>query len=386
MLRLRAASLAAVACAGLVGCGSVPLPPPSPDLIAAPLFAQVDIDTDPAQAIAPSPAMRSFLDREMQPLIRVHGPSRAMALALSRLPAMRLEYDASFTRTAAEAFDARAGNCLSLTLMTGALAKAMGVTVTYQQVDGGSAWSRSGRLLAYSGHVNVVIGDALLFGTGARWAQRLVVDFLPAEDVAGHRTTPISEATVLGMFLNNRAAEALAAGRIDEAHAWVRSALGTAPGFVPAWNTLALLLEHRGRADLAQRVLAHAAATEPGNTRVLANLAAVLTATGRDDEAAAWRERLRALEPQVPFAWFDRGREAAAAGNWQAAYAAFQRELDRDPDQHEVHAWAARAAEQLGQTATARRHLERARETGPSPTIQALYAAKLDRLNAPLRH
>ena len=47
---------------------------------------------------------------------------------------LKLEYDAEYTRNAAEAFDARAGNCLSFVLMTAAFAKELGIHVAYQKV------------------------------------------------------------------------------------------------------------------------------------------------------------------------------------------------------------------------------------------------------------
>ena len=50
------------------------------------------------------------------------------------------------TRNAAEAFDARSGNCLSLVIMTAAFAKELGLPVRYQNVFVDEAWSRSGDL------------------------------------------------------------------------------------------------------------------------------------------------------------------------------------------------------------------------------------------------
>lgn len=370
----------------VAGCAGVPLPVQAPaELFADDAFAPVALDTDPAQAVAMSPAMQRFVDTEVRALVRVHGTRQALVQALLRMPRLKLEYDASATRSAAEAFDAHAGNCLSLTLMVGTLAQALGLAVSYQQVWAGDAWSRSGGLLAYSGHVNAVIDHGPAHGAGARWQQRLIVDFLPPEDVAAYPASPISEATVLAMFANNRAAEALAGGRIDEAYAWVRSALRSQPALVPAWNTLALLLRQRGRDAQALRVLQRAAAAEPDNTRVLANLVAGLQSAGHSADAAAWRERLQRLEPVAPFVWFDRGRSAMALGQWPAAADAFARELARDPDQHEVQLWAARAAAELGDAAGARRHLQQARALAPTPALQTLYAAKLERLNAARR-
>jgi Tfp pilus assembly protein PilF len=40
------------------------------------------------------------------------------------------------------------------------------------------------------------------------------------------------------MFMNNRAAEALARQQVDQAYWWVRAAIAQAPQFTAAYNTL----------------------------------------------------------------------------------------------------------------------------------------------------
>ena len=48
----------------------------------------------------------------------------------------------------------------------------------------------------------------------------MIVDFLPARQVANAVVRPISEPTVVAMYLNNRAAEVL--GEVIAARAWDR--------------------------------------------------------------------------------------------------------------------------------------------------------------------
>jgi hypothetical protein len=45
----------------------------------------------------------------------------------------------------------------------------------------------------------------------------LTIDFLPPEDMRGYRTHPLDEAEIVGMYMNNRAAEALVQDRLDDA-------------------------------------------------------------------------------------------------------------------------------------------------------------------------
>ena len=70
----------------------------------------------------PIPAMRSYLASKQVRTTRMYDRRRQLIDALYRGD-LRLEYDAATTRTAAEAFDARSGNCLALVLMTSAFAK-----------------------------------------------------------------------------------------------------------------------------------------------------------------------------------------------------------------------------------------------------------------------
>lgn len=362
------------------GCAQAPLSSPLPEG----LLPESAHPPPPAaeDALALSDAMHRHLRDELKPLARLFGPREALLRTLFDGRRLRIEYDATQTRTAAEAFDAGAGNCLSLVLLTASLARALGETVVFQVVEGVDGWSLAGDFAAYSGHVNLRLGGGPGEHAGRRWDTQVVVDFMPVDAYSSQRTRAIDEATVLGLYLHNRAAEALAAGRTDEAAAWVRAALAQAPGLAAAWNTAALVHLRRGDAARAERTLAHALAAEPRNTRVLGNLAALLATQGRSAEAAVLRARLAALEPVTPFAAYREGRAAMDAGRWAEARAAFARELARDPDYHEFHFWMAQAEARLGNAPAARRHLALALENAPSPPQQALYGAKLQRLQA----
>jgi len=71
-----------------------------------------------------------------------------------------------------------------------------------------------------------------------------------------------------------------------------------------------------------------------------------------------------------------------AEGDYPRARDMFARELRRQPDQHEVHFWAAQADLQLGDAAGAASHLRQAMANSPTPVSQGAYAAKLDLLRA----
>ncbi|MGK5064223.1 tetratricopeptide repeat protein [Janthinobacterium sp. LB3P112] len=370
-------------CAALAGCATAPATPPPPDLFNDASFAAPTVPVEPQQAFAVSEAMHRYVRIDIAREARGKNPRRALADALGKRAGLQLEYDAAMTRTAAQAFDARSGNCLSLVLMTAALAKEMGLAVRYQSVLGENSWSRSGDMYFVAGHVNLVLGRKLAQNSDSYDADaELLIDFLPAQDLTGQRTRTVSEATILAMYLNNRAAETMASGELDQAYWYARAAILQDPTFVGAFNTLGIIQLRHGDIEPARRTLAYALERSPSNTVLLSNLAQALDGLGRADEAQLLRRKLLALQPEPPFHFFKLGQRAMDAADYQEAARLFKREIARDPYYHEFHFWLAQAYARMGQLAQAGRQLELAMDNSTTRSDHGLYAAKLQRLRA----
>jgi hypothetical protein len=104
--------------------------------------------------------MKRFLDTEIAADIRVKGHRQALFDALYTKHRLQLNYDGAATRGAAATFSKRAGNCLSLVIMTAAFAKAMEIPVRYQSVYLDEALSRNEDIYFFVGHVNLILGNA----------------------------------------------------------------------------------------------------------------------------------------------------------------------------------------------------------------------------------
>lgn len=358
----------------LAACANVPpLTPPASTLLHDELFEPASVRADPADVFALTPAMRAFADAAIGSLRARQDARRALIAALYDGRQLQLRYDAgSGTRNAAEAYEARAGNCLSLVIMTSAFAKYLGLPVSYRRVNIDASYALVGGLAFASGHVNVVLSRPLAQALTMRGSDDdLVVDFLPAAEIRHQRSAPIDEQTVLAMYFNNRAAEALAEGRFAESYRWLRAALAQNPRHAPAVNTLAVLYARAGHLQQAEAALRHVLAADPDETAALSNLAGLLRKSGRIAEADAAAVRLTRLQPHRPFHHYELGRRAMDAGAWEQALG-----------QAEVHYWAALAAYRLGDADTAASHLQQAAALGSSPRAQQLYAAKLGWLRA----
>jgi Tfp pilus assembly protein PilF len=373
----------AVAALGLVlvlgGCAT-PTPEPPHGVTAlfaderfAPPAAPVDADA----VFELSASMQRYLAGEIAAQVRHKGRQRALVDALVNPAQLRLDYDADRTRTAAEAFDARAGNCLSLVLMTAAFAKAMDLQVHYQSAIVDDTWDRSGSLVLASGHVNVTLGRRLIDDRRGGDTAELTIDFLPPEDLRGLQTRRIGEQTVLAMYMNNRAAESLLRGAVADAYWWARGAVLRDPAFAPALNTLGVVYLHHGEPARADRVFASLLAWQPEHLPALANRAQALQRLRRDAEAEALRQQLARLEPHPPYHFFDLGRAALQRGDLRQAREMFQREVDRAPYQPEFHLWLGVTHLRLGQAERARRHLDQAQQHASSPAERDRLAGKL---------
>lgn len=329
-----------------------------------------------------SDAMRRYLqDPQIEAQLRRKGPQRGLLEALYTSGELKLDYDARNTRNAAQAFDARAGNCLSLVVMTAAFAKEMGMTVRYQSAYLEETVSRRSNLLLRSGHVNVTLGRRL---ADPRFPvqETTMVDFLPPDEIKGLRTREIGEQTVVAMYMNNRAVEALVAGRIDDAYAWSREAVRQDPQFLGSLNTLGVVYLRRDALAQATKVFSHVLDRDAENLTALANLAGAYARQGRADDSLAIQLRLTKLEPQPPLHDFNLGLAAMKQQDYRTARDLFAREVARADDSAEFHFWLGMANYGLGDLESARRHVARALEASNGGQDRDLYSAKLEWIQA----
>ena len=298
--------------------------PPASDLFHDEWFAAPSAPIDPDAAMALSDGMRSYLASRIGSQSRFSDRRQQLVNALYSKGELQLEYDAAVTRTAAQAFESRSGNCLALVMMTGAFAKALGMVVHYQVVLGEDAWDRAGDFYLSVGHVNLTLADRpSVAGVGIYTNNEMTVDFMPPHAGTISRTRLIQEDTLIAMYLNNRAVESLARGQMDDAYAWARAAIVKDPELLPAYLTLGVIYRNRQHAELADAALRRVIERQPGNTAALSNRVLVLRDLGRIAEADTLAQQLQQLDPHPPFSYFLQGRQALREGRVEAARLVF---------------------------------------------------------------
>ncbi|MBL8278667.1 MAG: hypothetical protein JNL93_18370 [Pelomonas sp.] len=374
--------------AGLAGCAVEPKEAPQADVFLDSAFRPPSVPINPQDALALSPAMRQFAETEMASEIRMKGLRDGLIDALYTRGRLQLDYDAETTRTATEAFQARRGNCMSLVLMTAAFARHLGIPVRFNSVFVEENWSRSNGIFFVAGHVNISLARPL--GTQS-WLvygdpEMVTIDFLPAEQMRRNRSRVIDESTILAMFLNNRAAEALTVGKVDEAYWWAREAIRTDSRWLSAYNTLAVLYRRKGLYDRAEATLRLVLEREPLNTQAMSNLVLVLADAGRREEAQVYANQLAQIQPAPPYKFFDEGLAAMRAGEYAAARQLFRKEVARAAYVPEFHFWLGLANYGLGDVSGARGEIAKALENSATVRDREMYGAKLAWLNEMREH
>lgn len=367
----------------LAACASAPITTsgPPPGILHDQLFDGPSAYVGADDVFALSDEMRRFLRVDIADELIAKGARQGLFDALYAQGQLKLEYDTMVTKNAAQAFATRSGNCLSLVIMTAAFAKELGLPVRFQRAVAGETWSRSGNVQYYIGHVNLTLGvrsAEAMFGRAA--SDQMTIDFLPPAETRTMSSRVVDEKTIVAMYMNNRAAESFAQGKLTDAYWWARGAILQNAQFVSSYNTLGVVYQRTGRLPEAEAALAYALRLEPENTRVISNLASVLAAEGRVQESLALTAKLDQLEPDPPFRYFNLGMAALQKGDYREAHDLFAREVARSPFNGEFHYWLAVADVGLGETESARWELARALEFSTTRQDHDLYAAKLARI------
>lgn len=353
-----------------------------PDLFDDTSFGAPSARVNANEILAISEPMKKYVREVMAPRLKWQTAHAALIDVLSDRSQLQLTYDAETTRSASEAFEARAGNCMSLVLMTAAFARELGAPFRILSVEVDENWGHEGELLMFAGHVNIRLGPgALTNHHGDLTGESVLVDFLPSADLRRQKSVPIDEATVVGMFMNNKAVEALADGKIDDAYAWAREAIRRQPQLVDAYNTLGVIHQRHGHPDRAEAAFRFAAELAPSNAHALRNLAALLKERHREKEAAAVIQQLERLE-RTPFAEYVLGQRAVREGDLDRARGHFERALRNGGDAHELHFALAQVLAKQGDLSGAAKQLELAQQSSGTSGLQALYQRKLERLRA----
>ncbi|MFT5788136.1 MAG: Tfp pilus assembly protein PilF [Shewanella sp.] len=246
-------------------------------------------------------------------------------------------YADNLTRSASETFDDREGNCLSLVLLTAAIAQKLDVQVEYQEIDIPPVWDKQGGFYLVNGHINLKLlpqesGHILNVSAGP-----IQIDFLPGRAMQGYDKRRVSQSMVASMFYNNVAAEALVKKEYDKAYGLLKLSLQQDDQFLPAINTLAVLYRYKGLNDEAEAVYKLALKINPEDMNALYNYAIILAEQDRLDEWAGVHRVMELARIRNPYYYYGMAQQAYFDKEYQVALNWYRRAIEKADYRHEFY-------------------------------------------------
>lgn len=326
----------------------------------------------PAEIMAlPEPLRQQFHARVLSTTRAPEQRLRRMVDFLFSPDDLGMGYDIAANHTVAEAYATRKANCLSFTLLAIALAREAGLQAYGQQIDDTLAWRQAEDTLYRTHHVNA--------GVRLRGGRQLSVDVAWDQVIARKPPRQISDARLLVHYYNNRAADLLEAGRLDDALRYAEVAKRLDPAYAVTWSNTGVLHLRNGDGVQAQAHYLHALRLDPSSPGALSNLSAHYQRTGDVEAARQLQARLQRVQAKDPFHHFLQGTRHEREGDLERAVDDYRRAITLFPDEHRFHFGLARVYFQMGDHRRAGKALARAERLSEGDN-RRLYHAKLDAL------
>jgi tetratricopeptide (TPR) repeat protein len=335
----------------LAGCASQP---PAPTAAQLPwqdthfAWSDAPVTPSPEDIFRLDPQLAQTLDdpgvQRLPPLARtdrlvtlIFGPKRD-----------RFAYESGHTTTAAQAWRRGRGDCISLTVLTYAAARALRLEAQIQEVDIPALYVRGHGFELVNHHVNLVVRIPP--------REQMVIDFDP-DAMPWLAGRPLSQAAVVARVYSNLAAESLTAGHSGPAYAFLKAAILADPTHAASYANLAVLYLREGFDAEAEQWLRNAIALDDQPETAMHALIDLLQGQGRTAEARKTAEQLRTRQERDPHYWIELGTRHLAEGRPQDAVRALERAQALSQGFGEVHRQLITAYLQLGKREKAREQM-----------------------------
>lgn len=371
--------------ASLMGCSSTPTANVSinPHFLDMSFegFQQVHVETE-EEVFGLSDEARRFVIRKLQskedPTVRMETLVREV---FDRTD-FNLIYDGTANTIASETFANKTANCLSLSIMTYALAKEAGLGVSFQEIDIPEFWTRREGYSMLNGHVNLKIYQGMNPSRFYFDDRSMVVDFDPFSPKKHFPSHRANKSRILAMFYNNKGADALIQMDYKRAYAYFREALTVDNQFQSAWINMGILYRKTGHWDWAEKTYLTALALNDNNLTIMENMAVLYDTQGKHRKAHEIMETVRLKRRTNPYYHFIQGEQELEKGQYEAALVHYRKALSLDNSKHEFYFGMAKSYAGLGDFDKSQTYLKRAKRSAGFDDQKSRYQTKIDLLTS----
>ncbi len=282
------------------------------------------------------------------------------------------------TFTASEALAKESGNCMSLALVTTALANLVELEVGYQMINRAPLYYKQGNRVVISNHIRTKIypapqeEDESYFYFGKR---HLVIDYYKNQlDLPGR---DVSNTEFSALYFNNKAADYYLQKDYRKAYQFSFASMSTYSNSAAHINTQALVLNKLGQKQRSLALFETANEFGFSDLNLMTNYRNLLIQNGFKDKADEIQKELIGVIDLNPYKWLDLGRDALKTSEYKLAMNYFKKAEKLAPYLDDVFLMQAKAAFLQGNKKLSKTLLTKALKAPVKANEVKLYEAKL---------
>lgn len=280
------------------------------------------------------------------------------------------------TYTAKEALLNNEGNCLSLAMLTTALADLVDLDIRFQTVNSSPIYRRYANVTTTAGHVRTILlaKKKTKDEPSTLLRSRMIIDYFPsAGDVKGEF---ISRDDFTAMYFQNLASEALVEENYNLAFSYIQKALQLNHLNPHSLNTYAVLLNQVGLSEAAASIYEYGVQFTPRTVNLIWNYANLLKARGEGEKASSLLADIDANKDTNPYSWLDIANEHFQNDNYWLATKYYRKTTKLAPYLHEAYFGLAKVQYLQGYENKAMESLLKAKDLAYEDETKRLYNAK----------
>lgn len=327
-----------------------------------------------------SEEMRAFIAAEVGDMRVPAVKFRRLFRGLNRDGYFTANYIADTTRTAAETFHYKSGNCLSYTSMFVALAREAGLDARYQIVRVPPNWDAdSGYLIRYT-HVNLVLKG---FNYNAQTGEEFSVDFNDVLPDPDYPRKEISDERATSLFYANESVFHLRAGEMRKAFAYLKKAIDIAPDNADLWINLGAFYAKQGAYEQALSSYQVALRLDPGHRGAISGLGRTHEVLGNAAEAELYNDQVRRYRQRNPYYHFAIARTEFDRARYAEALTAINTAIDLKYRNGRFHFLKGLTEYKLGDLESAQHSFSRAERFGNYRDLKQRYVGGVAQVEPP---
>ncbi len=365
----------------LAGCTAAPVDPEldtrQQDLISGELaFGEVvsgdelpDVDV-----LEISDEMREFVAAELGDGGIQSVRFRRIFRGLTREGYFNSSYSADTTRTAADTFATKRGNCLSYTNMFVALSRLADLDARFQIVDVPATWDADADYLIRYTHINVIMKG---FTFDTVYGEDFSVDFNDVLPDPDHPRREISDTVATSLYYANLSVDGLRAGEHRKSFVYLKKAIELDPDNQDLWINLGAFY---AKQDLHEAALGayQVALSYDGRSRgALSGLSRSYYLLGEHDKAAYYEEQVRRYRASNPYYHYAIAQAEFERERYEAALSAINEALELRYRSGRFHFLKGLTEHMLGDKAAAEQSFRRANRFGNYRDLKERYLPEI---------